>query len=199
MQWLENTKPLLLHLELALSRLTYPLTRPVPTVETMGPLPWTFWCPRRHRTNADVMSTWRRGFAFTVGPLTISQTSALPWLPITPGKSTSPWLKFQPPQLILLPVPSTAWKTVVHQQPVGYIGGPTPASSFVSSQEIVYLLANSLSHKQENEMDGNHLVIPCTLSNHDMKLDTHALVDCRCTGLAFMNEAFVLQLNFHHY
>jgi hypothetical protein len=48
-------------------------------------------------------------------------------------------------------------------------------------------------------MDGNHLVILCTLSNHDIKIDTHALVDCGCTGLSFMNEAFIRQHNFPHY
>jgi hypothetical protein len=53
-----------------------------------------------------------------------------------------------------------------------------------------------LSNNQENEMDGNHLVIPCTLSDHDTKIDTHALVDCGCTGLSFMNEAFTHQHNF---
>jgi hypothetical protein len=48
-------------------------------------------------------------------------------------------------------------------------------------------------------MDGNHLVVPCTLSDCDIKIDTYALVDCRCTGLCFMNEAFACQRNFPHY
>jgi hypothetical protein len=48
-------------------------------------------------------------------------------------------------------------------------------------------------------MDGNHLVVPCTLSDRDIKIDTHALVDCGCTGLSFMNEAFARQHNFPHY
>jgi hypothetical protein len=48
-------------------------------------------------------------------------------------------------------------------------------------------------------MDGNHLVILCTLSDHDIKIDTHALVDCSCTGLSFMNEAFACQHNFPRY
>jgi hypothetical protein len=56
-----------------------------------------------------------------------------------------------------------------------------------------------LSSKQENEMDGNHLVVLCTLSDHDIKIDTHALVDCGCTGLSFMNEAFACQHNFARY
>jgi hypothetical protein len=44
-------------------------------------------------------------------------------------------------------------------------------------------------------MDGNYLVIPFTLSDYDIKIDTHALVDCGCTGLSFMNEAFACQYN----
>jgi hypothetical protein len=48
-------------------------------------------------------------------------------------------------------------------------------------------------------MDRNHLVVPCTLSDRDIKIDTHSLVDCRCTGLSFMNEAFARQYNFPRY
>jgi hypothetical protein len=44
-------------------------------------------------------------------------------------------------------------------------------------------------------MDGNHLVILYTLSDHDIRIDTHALVDCGCTGLSFMIEAFICQHN----
>jgi hypothetical protein len=32
-----------------------------------------------------------------------------------------------------------------------------------------------------------------------MKINTHALVDCGCTGLSFMNEAFTCQYNFPYY
>jgi hypothetical protein len=56
-----------------------------------------------------------------------------------------------------------------------------------------------LSNKQENTIDGNHLVIPCTLSDHDIKIDTYTLVDSRCTGLSLMNKAFACQHNFPHY
>jgi hypothetical protein len=48
-------------------------------------------------------------------------------------------------------------------------------------------------------MDGNHLVIPCTLSDHEIEINTYALVDCGCTRLSFMNEAFECQYNFPHY
>jgi hypothetical protein len=67
------------------------------------------------------------------------------------------------------------------------------------SQEIVYVSASSLSNKQENEMDGNHLVIPCILTDYDTKINTHALVDSGCTGLSFMNETVVCQYNFPHH
>jgi hypothetical protein len=113
--------------------------------------------------------------------------------------SASPPPKCQPPRLILLHFQAQLGKTVVYQQPVGSVGGPAPTSSFISSQEIVYVSASSLSSKQENEMDGNHLIIPCTLSDRDIKIDTHALVDCGCTGLSFMNEAFAHQHNFPRY
>jgi hypothetical protein len=90
-------------------------------------------------------------------------------------------------------------KTVVHQQPVGSVGGPTPASSFVSAQEVLYVSASSLSNKQESELDGNHLIVPCTLSDHDLRIDTHALIDCGYTGYSFMNDEFARQHNFPGY
>jgi hypothetical protein len=90
-------------------------------------------------------------------------------------------------------------KRVVHQQPVGSVGRPTPASSFLSAQELLYVSASSLSNKQESELDGNHLIVPCTLSDHDLRIDTHALIDCRCTGYSFMNDEFARQHNFPRY
>jgi hypothetical protein len=90
-------------------------------------------------------------------------------------------------------------KRVVHQQPVGSVGGPTPASSFVSAQEVLYVSASSLSNKQESELDGNHLIVPCTLSDHDLRIDTHSLINCGCTGYSFMNDEFARQYNFPHY
>jgi hypothetical protein len=37
------------------------------------------------------------------------------------------------------------------------------------------------------------------LSDHDIKIDTHTLVDCGCIGLLFMSEAFACQHNFPRY
>jgi hypothetical protein len=90
-------------------------------------------------------------------------------------------------------------KGVVHQQPIGSVGRPTPVSSFVSTQEVLYVSASSLSKKQESELDGNHLIVPCTLSDHNLRIDTHALIDCGCTGYSFMNDEFACQHNFPHY
>jgi hypothetical protein len=91
-----------------LPRPVHPLSRQVPTAETMELPPWTFQHPRRHRTNADMMSIWQRDSASTVDPPTISKASALPWPPITPERSASPPPKSQLPQLLplLLPSPS---------------------------------------------------------------------------------------------
>jgi hypothetical protein len=82
---------------------------------------------------------------------------------------------------------------------MGSVGGPTLASLFVSAQEVLYVSASLLSNEQESELDGNHLIIPCILSNHNLKIDTHALIDCGYTGLSFMNNEFPHQHNFPHY
>jgi hypothetical protein len=72
-------------------------------------------------------------------------------------------------------------------------------SSFISAQEVLYVSASSLSNKQESELDGNHLIVPCILSDHDLRIDTHALIDCGYTGYSFMNDEFTRQYNFPHY
>jgi hypothetical protein len=90
-------------------------------------------------------------------------------------------------------------KSVVHQQPIGSVGGPTPASSFVSAQEVLYVSASSLSNKQQSELDGNHLIVPCIWSDHNLRIDTHALIDCGWTGYSFMNDKFACQHNLPRY
>jgi hypothetical protein len=72
-------------------------------------------------------------------------------------------------------------------------------SLFVSAQQVLYVSARSLSNKQESELDGNHLIVPCILSDYDLRIDTHALIDCGCTGYSFMNDAFAHQYNFPYY
>jgi hypothetical protein len=36
-------------------------------------------------------------------------------------------------------------------------------------------------------MDGNHLVVTCTLSLDSKEIPTHALIDCAATGYAFID------------
>jgi hypothetical protein len=108
MLWPRNAKRLRPRPKLAPPRPIHPLTRQALTVETMAPPLWTFQHPRRHRTNADVMSIWQRDSASTVDLPTISRASALPWPPITPERSALPPPKSQPPQPLLLLLPSPA-------------------------------------------------------------------------------------------
>jgi predicted aspartyl protease len=39
-------------------------------------------------------------------------------------------------------------------------------------------------------MDGNHLVVTCTLSLDSKEIPTHALIDCGATGYAFIDQDF---------
>jgi hypothetical protein len=47
---------------------------------------------------------------------------------------------------------------------------------------------------KEGSMDGKHLVVTCNLSFNHKKIPTHALIDCRVTGYAFINQTFTM----HH-
>jgi hypothetical protein len=44
---------------------------------------------------------------------------------------------------------------------------------------------------EEGSMDGNHLVMTCTLSLNNKEIPTHALIDCRATGYTFIDQDFV--------
>jgi predicted aspartyl protease len=44
-------------------------------------------------------------------------------------------------------------------------------------------------------MDGNHLVVMCTLSFDSKEIPTHALIDCGATGYPFIDQDFA---NHHH-
>jgi hypothetical protein len=146
------------------------------------------------------MSIWQRDSASTVDPPTISRPSALPWPPITPERPTSPPPKSQLPQPLLLPLPSPAQEKSSPSTACWLCWWTCPYLFFyIISGNSLYISASSLSNKQENEMDRNHLVIPCTLTDCDIKIDTHALVDCGYTGLSFMNKALACQHNFRHY
>jgi hypothetical protein len=56
-----------------------------------------------------------------------------------------------------------------------------------------------LSNKQESKLDGNHLIVPYTLSDHDLRIDTYALINYGYTGYCFMNDEFTCQYNFPQY
>jgi len=42
----------------------------------------------------------------------------------------------------------------------------------------------------EGSMEGRHLVITGTLTVNNHEIPTHALIDCRTTGIAFMDQDF---------
>jgi len=42
-------------------------------------------------------------------------------------------------------------------------------------------------------MEGKHFVITCTLTVNDQDIPIHALIDCRATGIAFMDQDFASQ------
>jgi hypothetical protein len=43
---------------------------------------------------------------------------------------------------------------------------------------------------EEGSMDGNHLVVMCTLSLNNKEIPTHTLMDCGATGYAFIDQDF---------
>jgi predicted aspartyl protease len=47
----------------------------------------------------------------------------------------------------------------------------------------------------ENQMEGEHLVVSCTLSTGPNTLDTHAMLDTGCTAISFIDESFARDHN----
>jgi hypothetical protein len=47
----------------------------------------------------------------------------------------------------------------------------------------------------EESMEGKHLVITCSLTIQDQVIQTHALIDCGATGIAFMDQDFTCHHN----
>jgi hypothetical protein len=100
----------------------------------------------------------------------------------------------------LCPIPQLGLgKIIVNQQHIGSIGRPIPASSFVSSQAIIYTSSSSLSNKYQNEFHRKHIVIPYTLCDNNIQIDTHVLLHYGCTGISLINEDFSNQYNFPCY
>ena len=46
----------------------------------------------------------------------------------------------------------------------------------------------------ERSMEGKHLVITCALTVNNQEILTHALIDCRATGISFIDQDFA-----HHH
>jgi hypothetical protein len=44
-------------------------------------------------------------------------------------------------------------------------------------------------------MEGKHLVKMCSLTVDNQEIQTHALIDCGATGIAFMDQDFALHHN----
>jgi hypothetical protein len=42
----------------------------------------------------------------------------------------------------------------------------------------------------QNEMDGNHLIVMCTLHDERNMIKSHALIDCGTTGYTFIDEDY---------
>jgi predicted aspartyl protease len=43
---------------------------------------------------------------------------------------------------------------------------------------------------EEGSMDGNHLIMMCTLSLNNKEIPTHSLIDCGATGYRFIDQDF---------
>jgi hypothetical protein len=43
---------------------------------------------------------------------------------------------------------------------------------------------------EEGSMDGNHLIVTCTLSLNHKEISTHALINSGATGYAFIDQDF---------
>src|SRR5690554_5045917 len=48
---------------------------------------------------------------------------------------------------------------------------------------------------KERSMEGEHLIVTCTLSTGTTEISTHSLIDCGATGLAFVEQAFARHHN----
>jgi len=48
---------------------------------------------------------------------------------------------------------------------------------------------------RNSSMEGDHLVVICTLSVGSQKITTHAMIDCGATAIAFVDESFARHYN----
>jgi len=49
----------------------------------------------------------------------------------------------------------------------------------------------------DGSMEGNQLVITCTLTVNNQEIPKHALIDCGVTGIAFMDQDFARHHQIH--
>ena len=72
-------------------------------------------------------------------------------------------------------------------------GSAVDGKSFVSNTLRCFGISRlSVSKVEvfEESMEGNNLVITCTLTVNNQEIPTHALIDCGATGIAFMDQDF---------
>ena len=74
-------------------------------------------------------------------------------------------------------------------------GGHSLGNDQPSSTGNLVVSAVSLTEIEltEDQLDGKHIVISCSLSFGDIRVQTHALIDCGATGYAFVDEEFAHQ------
>jgi hypothetical protein len=51
--------------------------------------------------------------------------------------------------------------------------------------------SNQSAEIKESSMESKHLVVKCSLKIENKLIDTHALIDCGATGIAFIDKDFV--------
>jgi predicted aspartyl protease len=78
--------------------------------------------------------------------------------------------------------------------------GPPPGDLSVLNSVVNNIFSISSSAVKdvaikEGSMDGNHLIVTCTLSLDWKEIPTHTLIDCGATGYAFIDQDFA---NHHH-
>jgi hypothetical protein len=73
--------------------------------------------------------------------------------------------------------------------------GPLPGDLSILNSIVINIFSISSSAVKdvaikEGSMDGNHLVVTCTLSLDSKEIPTHTLINCGATGYAFINQDF---------
>ena len=70
------------------------------------------------------------------------------------------------------------------------LGKDQPSSTRKLEVSAVSLMEVELT---EDQLDGEHIVISYSLSFGDIRVQTHALIDCGATGYAFADKEFACQ------